>query len=459
MAFIRKIRKRSGTYLAKVESYREGGKIKQRVIQYLGKEIDGKPVRRVQTSKIGAESVKRYGDVLAIHTLSKELGLPGILDKHAKEILLLTYSHLLDKVSISRIEGWMKDTELPEILGIYNISTKSLYKALTSLSETDFAAVEEELYEKLKPYDKGNKTLVIDVTDTYFEGKNGSSSKRRRGKDGKRKHLLQICLAVTLDYGFPVAHKIYGGNISNKKLFVDMATELRARGFTSIIIDRGMYSNPNIDSLLSLGIKGVVGVQKTERLVRKFLKKINRDHIYSRKNRIVLKNTKVYALSFPHKKGKLIAVYNPELEVVRREMHYEKGGDDESAQYLGYTLLYHNTPLGVATVVKKYFEKDIVERAFKHIKGILSVRPIRVWMKEHVEGHVRVCYLSYALLSLFGYKINDIDIGLGEALEKLKTCYSIHLKDNESGFMWESFVTLEKIQEEILDKVGVVYKK
>lgn len=459
MAFIRKIKKKSGIYLAKVENYRKGGKVKQKVIKYLGKEINGKPVRRVQTSKIGAESVKRYGDVLAIHALSKELEVPDLLGKHAKEILLLTYSHLLDKVSISRIEDWMKNTELPEILGIDKIATKSLYEALTNLNELDFSTIEEELYEKFRPYDKGNKTLVIDVTDTYFEGKNGSSSRKRRGKDGKVKRLLQICLAVTLNYGFPVAHKIYGGNISNRKIFIDMAAELKARGFSSIIIDRGMYSNPNIDSLLALGIKGVVGVQKTQKFIENFLEKIDRDQLYTKKYRIVLKNTKVYAVSFPFKKGKLIVIYNPGLELIKKEVHYEKGGSDEDAKYLGYTLIYHNTQMHTRTVVKKYFEKDVIERAFKQIKGILSMRPVRVWLKEHVEGHVRICYLSYALLSLFGYKIRKIDIGLVEALNKLNTCYRVHLKDEESDFTWESLITLEKVQEDILKKVGVVYKK
>ncbi len=38
MSFIRKIKKKSGVYLAEVESYRKDGKVKQRLIRYLGKE-------------------------------------------------------------------------------------------------------------------------------------------------------------------------------------------------------------------------------------------------------------------------------------------------------------------------------------------------------------------------------------------------------------------------------------
>ena len=52
MAFIRKIKTKSGIYLAEVEGYRKDGKVKQRVIKYLGKEIDGKPVKKVFADKI-----------------------------------------------------------------------------------------------------------------------------------------------------------------------------------------------------------------------------------------------------------------------------------------------------------------------------------------------------------------------------------------------------------------------
>ena len=52
MVFTRKIKKKSGTYLARVENYRENGKVKQKVIKYIGKEINGKPIRRVKTSDI-----------------------------------------------------------------------------------------------------------------------------------------------------------------------------------------------------------------------------------------------------------------------------------------------------------------------------------------------------------------------------------------------------------------------
>jgi transposase len=458
MAFIRRIKKKSGTYLALVESYRENGKNKQRVKQYIGREIDGKPVRRVKTSSIGIQSVKRYGDVMCIGKLSDTLGLNDMFGEYSKEILLMTFSHLLDNVSMYKIREWSEHTEIPDMLGMKSVSTKNLYNALAYLNSIDFDAIEENIHRKLSEYDNGKKTVVIDVTDTYFEGRKGSQSRRRRGKDGKVRHLLQLCLAVTLRHGFPVAHRVYGGNISNIKMFTEMSALLKERGFNSIIVDRGMHSEDNVKNMESLRMKVIMGVAKKRGIASRFLTGITRERIYRKRNRIVLKNTSVYAMRFPFMKGKLIIIYNPALDAIKREHHYERGGSDNEAAFLGYSLIYHNTGLKMKTVVKRYFEKDVIERSFKQMKGVISLRPVRFWLKNHVNAHMHICYLSYALLSLMAYKIRDMEISAPDALEKLKTAYQIHMKDKDSDFEWSSMVTLEKVQESILKKVGVVYK-
>ncbi len=60
MAFIRKIKKGDAVYLAKVESYRENGKVRQRVWEYVGKEEKGQPVVKVDLEKSDVASVKRH---------------------------------------------------------------------------------------------------------------------------------------------------------------------------------------------------------------------------------------------------------------------------------------------------------------------------------------------------------------------------------------------------------------
>ena len=116
--FIRKIKKKSGTYLAEVQGYREDGKVKQRVIRYLGKEIDGKAVKRVLTKDIVVKNVKRSLDVTCVDSIAKELGITSIKNKN---FLALIYSQMLEKRSISKLEEWLRFTEIPSVLGIGNV--------------------------------------------------------------------------------------------------------------------------------------------------------------------------------------------------------------------------------------------------------------------------------------------------------------------------------------------------
>lgn len=441
MVFTREIRTKHGIYYAQVESYRKGGKVKQRVIRYLGRKIDGQITKKVYAKDIVAEQVKRSIDVHAIDKIAHDLGIDSIKNKC---FLALVYSHLLENKSINKMEDWLRFTEIPEVLNV-EVSTKKLYESLNSVD--NFDKIESTIYKKVKKYEKDNKAAIIDVTDTYFEG-NNIDGKRRRGKDGKVRHLVQIGLAVSLKHGFPIFHRTYNGNLNNIQVFKDMSISLEQHKISSVILDRGMLSEENLALVLKLELGVIAGLKKTKTIVKKYISQINRDVIYTSPHRVKLKNTSVFIHTFNYKKGKLIAVYNPAMEVLKKELNFEK--EKQNDKYIGYSLIYHNTSLQDKEVVKKYYEKDTVERAFKQLKGILNLRPIRVWLKEHVEGHVKICYLAYAILSLMNYRLRKKEISAPEALESLKHGYKITLKDQTNDSTWDTIVTLEPKQKQIL---------
>ena len=119
MSFIRKIKKKNAVYLAEVENYREGKKVKQKVIRYIGKEVDGEAVRRVDSKSIEIESIKQYLDYKILHMISNELGLTEVLGKYAKYILLLVYTQIISRKYIYRLPEYIEQTTLKELRGIY----------------------------------------------------------------------------------------------------------------------------------------------------------------------------------------------------------------------------------------------------------------------------------------------------------------------------------------------------
>jgi len=133
------------------------------------------------------------------------------------------------------------------------------------------------------------------------------------------------------------------------------------------------------------------------------------------------------------------------------DLNPNKYGEKDDVEY------EFEMPKGLSEeVVRKYYDKEIVERAFKHLKGVLNLRPIRVWLSNHITGHIKICYLAYAILSLMNYKLKKINVSAIEALESLRYGYRVSLRDSTSNHEWSVHVPLEPKQKEILKEFGVV---
>jgi transposase len=450
MAFIREIKRGKSVYLAKVESFREEGKVKQRVVEYIGKKEGGGAVIKTDLNKVQVSTVKRFADIKALIHLAYELKLNYLLGKHHKFILAMVIAHLLCKGSVLKISSWVQHTLLLEQLGLETLSTKGLYEALDHLNDLPFARVEAALskhWAVIAPTD--TSCFVLDVTDTYFAG-SSTDTKLRKGKDGKVSKLLQIGLVVSFENGFPILHKCYGGNISTMKILGDLLVSVSALGLSAIVLDRGFYSEENVTDLEHLGMEVIVGVKQTTGIQKQFLDTIDREVIYSAKNQVILKETIVYAQHFAYLHGRLIVLYNPKLEALKRDKMLAEGANLREVKYIGYSLIYHNTRQDTAAVVRKYYEKDIVERSFKSLKGEVQLHPIRLWLPERVQAHVKLCYLSLSLLALIGYKCRKLDLSATKVLEELQYIYKVHLVHAKTKKQWDKVVTLTNQQKQIL---------
>jgi len=453
MAFVRKIKKGDTIYLAKVESYREDGKVKQRVLEYVGKEEKGRPVIKVDLEKIAVASVKRHLDISILHQLSVELDLPKMLGKSANPLLSMIYGQLLHRSSIVKLADWFTHTTIYDLLKCEPFSTKDLYESLEQMQKISFDSIEKNLisiWRKMAPDD--DNTVVLDVTDTYFAGST-AECKPRRGKDGHVSRLLQVGLIVSFKNGFPLLHRTFEGNVHNVKVYENMLAEIANNGFKGIIMDRGFFSKEVVEDLIQLGMLAIVGVKQTEGLQKQFLSKIVREDIYNKQHQVVLKETIVYIQPFDYLGGKLIAIYNPTLEVLKRDKalaEAKDGKEPDTLKYEGFSLAFHNTAYDDKEVIKKYFEKDIVERAFKALKGPLALHPIRVWVRQHVEAHVKICYLAMAILALLDYRSRQIKISGIEALKMLQYTYMVNLKHEDTKKEWDKLVTMTGKEKELI---------
>jgi transposase len=450
MSFIRKIKKGDSVYLAKVESYREDGKVKQRVLEYIGKQENGVAIQKVDINKIEVQNVKHYAEVAVLHQLALELKLNYLLGKNHKPIIALLIAHLLCKGSVTKAASWIEHSTIKEVLGIEKLTTENLYSALDYLEDCNFEVIENAIFEYWKKLDsKDSQSFVLDVTDTYHNGKHDKSS-LRKGKDGKVSKLVQIGLGVSFENGFPIFHKSYGGNISNIKILEDLMRVMAQRGIDTIVMDRGFYSESNVVGLHTLGMKMIVGVKQSVGIKKEILSKVSRDKIYTAKNQVELKETYVYAEQVDFLFGKLVIIYNPKYEALKRDKMLASDSTDNEVKFVGYSLIFHNTLMPPAAIVKKYFDKDIVERSFRTMKGEAQLHPIRLWMPKRVNAHIKICYLSLCMLSLIKFRCKKLGLSASAIIDELQSIYKVNLKHSATKKEYVKIVTLSNQQKNIL---------
>lgn len=79
-------------------------KARQLFIRCIEKNMESRAVRRVVTNDIRVMEVSSSLGIEVIHRISEKLGLNGMIPKNS---LVLTYSQLLDRPLINRMEGYL----------------------------------------------------------------------------------------------------------------------------------------------------------------------------------------------------------------------------------------------------------------------------------------------------------------------------------------------------------------
>lgn len=491
MSYIRKIKKGNKIYLAEVESRWINGKSVQKHIKYIGKEVDGKKILSASISNLSIDTVKVYGPLLVLNNLAQKLGLSGLLGEYGNEILSLAYAHCLDYKSLNQMDRWFERTDLNLMLNMEGLTEKRLLNALDSLEEHSLQALQQRIFEAVKKnYKLRDSGVLYDVTNTYLYGKRCSLGKLGKDKEGvKGRPLVQIGLGVTLKEAIPMFHKVFNGNVHDARTFQDFIETFgqysQRRGM--VIYDRGVSSAKNIRDVQSLKWDTLCGLPIKADLKKKIRELINQNEMIQFKHRVKLKKTVFYVVCFPYQidavTGTLAVCFNEQRRRDIRESRYDeivnaqqllkqskqikwglakyfyKNGSintaqlDKAEEFDGYSCIFSTKALPKEEMVRLYFDKDLIEKAFRSIKGIVRLQPIRHWLYNRVIAHVFICYLSYLLLSLLQYRLKKTSLSAEKALSELDSMYKVYMRDEKKGFKISRVVTLTKMQEDILKAV------
>jgi hypothetical protein len=314
--FVREKRINGYTYLYLVESVREDGRAKQRIIKNLGRKdavVASGELERLATSigryaeraivlsqlnagDLDGLSCKRIGAPLLFGRLWQDTGCRAVIDEllaaRSFEFPLerAVFVSVLHRIMVSgsdrACEKWMIDYGIP---GIDELALHHFYRAMAWLGEelnaeqqagaTGFAPrtikdqIEEQLFTRRRDLFSELSVVFMDTTSLSFTGSGGATLGERGYSKDHRPELMQMIVAVVIDAdGRPICSEMWPGNTADVTVLIPVIDRLRMRfGIDRICVvaDRGMISAPTIAALEERGLEYVLGVrERTDVLVR-----------------------------------------------------------------------------------------------------------------------------------------------------------------------------------------------
>ncbi len=291
-------------YLQIVQTYREGKKVKQKVISTLGRleelqekgEIESiitslskysQEVLMCLTGRSDPKSVSFIiGPVLIFERLWRECGLYSIINQliegrkfefDVERAIFVTVLHRLFISGSDRsCKYWMKGYRID---GSERLSLHHFYRAMAFLGspvddqsgKTPFAPrcikdlVEEKLFSIRRNLFTELELVFFDTTSIYFEGKGGDEIGQYGNSKDHRSDRRQMVVGAVLDNkGFPLCCEIWPGNIADVNTLLPVANRLRKRFGVEkmcIVADRGMISQSTVEAMETRGLNYILGVR------------------------------------------------------------------------------------------------------------------------------------------------------------------------------------------------------
>ena len=296
-----KVRSSSGTvneYVRVVEAYREGGKVKQRVVADLGRKdllVEVLPkLRRLLAGEAADPADPQVGDasnwgpVLVVRALFDQLGLWAILDQKlgrangvpfADRAFVLVANRLIAPASEHGLAGWLETDFVCDRKGrrfvphwhqrrrvrVHPRQLDAWYRTLDQLHAAK-DRIEVALYQHLRDLFSLKPDLVLyDITSTYFEGAGPHDfAKHGSSRDGQPQNV-QVIVGMVMVAGWPIAHHVWAGNRIDHSTVQEVISDLRKRfefGRLVFVGDRGMVTDENIESIIKDKHGFLVGIKR-----------------------------------------------------------------------------------------------------------------------------------------------------------------------------------------------------
>jgi len=378
-------------------------------------------VNEPKISDLSNDNIRIIGPELVFGKIFNIIGFNQINDQLFRDLSISRITHPGSKLNLSE---YLRENNRDDI------SVDRIYYFLDRLNSRYKEQVEDISFSYIKKILNDKIGVVFyDMTTIYFESDN-SDEFRETGfsKEGKHQHpQIYLGLLVGKD-GYPIGYDVFEGGIYEGHTLIPVIEKFEKRFDLDkpiVIADAGLLSTKNILALIEKGYTFILGarIKNESNSIKKKIESLNLSDgqiasIKKSDNMTLFVNYSnsrakkdrsnrergLNRLEKTLKAGKLTKSninnrgYNKYLKFqgdLKIEIDYQKFEHD--SQWDGLKGYITNTNLKGSEVIENYNNLWKIEKAFRISKTDLKIRPIYHRLRERIEAHICISFVSYLL--------------------------------------------------------------
>lgn len=407
-----------------------------------------------------------YGSTYLFDAIGQKLGIHDDLkrcfpDSFEKILSIAYYLIMEDRNPMSRFPKWAKTHSHPYGNNIPSQRSSELFGSISEDAKQNFFLLQgkrrlEEEY------------LAYDTTSISSYSKSLKQVKYGVNKDHDPLPQINLALLFGDASRLPVYYRKLPGNISDVKTIQNLLADIDFLELNKVklVMDRGFYSEANINELYKKHYKFLIAAKISLKLVKKKLDKVRATMIsrpyYSSKYGLyydsymvdwnysetkkrtgeIVKDTRRLYLHLYYNDQKATddkIAFNKLLDILEEELVSKKRKPEHEKLYAKYYEISETPVRGVSLVPKQdviseaeknfgyfalmsngvkdpldaidiYRSKDMIQKAFGNLKERLNMRRTSVSSDENLDGKLFVQFIALIYLSYIKKAMNDHDL-------------------------------------------------
>jgi len=493
---------------------------RQRVLRFLGRvDKAGRIVVRPAVRVDSISGSFPVGALAMFYAMARELDMVShiqdVLDidhDTAAHVLCLVLNQIGPRRPLSDLPAWVARSPIPrwERLDMGRLNRDSFDRALRKLCHATVDGgiddlglkLQQEMTKVWRGQTREPVQFYYDVTRQVYYGNGCSYAEPGYFPGGTNKNVLGFGMVTSRHRQHPVLCRAIRGSRSDTLTVQDVVNHLKAWGFNhlTLILDRGMISRENVEFIVKSGFDLVGLVPETHKEAWNYItrwpnselerpqylvERASGAKVYARAWRAPLmgrKSMRVALVLDPlratherlERDGLIRAVEKTTTPKRLRELREDLGAlaipapgrrgfmvDKASAaeDRLGdgkFLMFSTDGTLGAEQMFRIYFQRDEIEKAFRTIKGELSLGPIRDRRRDRIDAYTTVIYLAYLLWSRAQERLSKKYpfLTVTKALSLVEDVHLVRVQSRKQTSEWTTRCSLE--QERIFNLVGAM---